>query len=707
MPTSINFDKKLGFINRTSIVLPSGPAVDFSTRSLSFDGTDEYISTQEVYSELDGQSKMSLSCWVKPNLDSHDVVVWINAAAGRVIGLVIYSTGMVRLQTQTSGNYAATSTGAVVANTWQHIMVCMDLSLGSNVNRGRIFIDGQDLTSGNNTYSGTFETSNGSFRIGSSTVGNYYGGLLDEVAIWSGTDLRNDVATIYNNGKPADLTSTNPTSWYRAGENSTFAYPQILMPEDTNKNKLSKYSLAFDGLSYVDCGDPNEFSFGNTKVDSRFSLSAWIYMNDATDFAIMSKYDTNVEYQFFVTSADRILFRLFSGGTTLNRIGRQTDPITSFENQWIHVAATYDGSSTLAGIKIYLNGNRVDTTDSSLNTYVAMSNTNASFEIGRISAVYADGKIDEAAVFPVELTQPDVQAIYNSGIPTDISSYSPVGYWKLGEEAKFTDNWLVPNSALSNYSKYSFNFDGNDDYIGLTTIILSGAFSISAWVKFSTLSSAESHIINTGTSNTNRIGVYDANDFSIKIAGTNVFINESGGNNFVTNQWQHVLVTRDASNNVSVFRNGAPFGSSTTLSGTLTLDSIFRFNTNQYALGYCDELAIWDSDQSAAVTTIYNGGKPKDLSGLSPLHWWRMGEEATYDGTSNQFTIPDQGSGGNTGTSSNTMLLETLVGDAPQYYGGGISDSMDIFDRVGDAPNSENNTVSFNMEEADIVEDTP
>jgi hypothetical protein len=84
-----------------------------------------------------------------------------------------------------------------------------------------------------------------------------------------------------------------------------------------------------------------------------------------------------------------------------------------------------------------------------------------------------------------------------------------------------------------------------------------------------------------------------------------------------------------------------------------------------------------------------------------------MGEEATYDGTSNQFTIPAQGSGGNNGTSSNTMFLETLVGDAPQYYGGGISDSMDIFDRVGDAPKSKNNTVSYNMEEADIVEDTP
>jgi hypothetical protein len=195
-----------------------------STNSFEFDGSTDYIeSVASPYSELDGQSKMSLSCWVKPNLDSNDVVVWINAAAGRVIGLVIYSTGMVRLQTQTSGNYAATSTGAVVANTWQHIMVCMDLSLGSNNNRGRIFIDNQDLTSGNNTYNGTFETSNGSFRIGSSTVGNYYGGLLDEVAIWSGQDLRNDVATIYNSGVPNNLNDnglTAPTTWYRMGENA-------------------------------------------------------------------------------------------------------------------------------------------------------------------------------------------------------------------------------------------------------------------------------------------------------------------------------------------------------------------------------------------------------------------------------------------------------------------------------------------------------
>ena len=205
------------------------------------------------------------------------------------------------------------------------------------------------------------------------------------------------------------------------------------------------------------------------------------------------------------------------------------------------------------------------------------------------------------------------------------------------------DSWspetnLVGGSSFSNTQ--STEYDGIDAYVSLNTISLTSAFSISAWVKFSTLASAESHIINTGTSNTNRIGVYSSTAFQVKIAGTNVFISETGGNDFVTNQWQHVLITRDASNNVNVFRNGSSFGSSTTLSGTLTLDSIFRFNTSQYALGYCDELAIWDSDQSANASTF--GASPVDLSTYSPLHWYR------FEGTGT--TATDSGSGGNNGT---------------------------------------------------------
>ena len=52
---------------------------------------------------------------------------------------------------------------------------------------------------------------------------NPYRGLLDEVAIWSGTDLRDDVAQIYNDGVPSNLNllSTSPTTYIR-GEFATW-----------------------------------------------------------------------------------------------------------------------------------------------------------------------------------------------------------------------------------------------------------------------------------------------------------------------------------------------------------------------------------------------------------------------------------------------------------------------------------------------------
>ena len=80
-----------------------------------------------------------------------------------------------------------------------------------------------------------------------------------------------------------------------------------------------------------------------------------------------------------------------------------------------------------------------------------------------------------------------------------------------------------------------------------------------------------------------------------------------------------------------------------------------------------------------------------------------MGEDASFDGTN--WTVPDN-VGSNPGTSAN-MDVSDLVGEAPNYSGGGISEGMTIEDRVGNSPNSDNNALSYNMEREDRVEDTP
>ena len=44
------------------------------------------------------------------------------------------------------------------------------------------------------------------------------------------------------------------------------------------------------------------------------------------------------------------------------------------------------------------------------------------------------------------------------------------------------------------------------------------------------------------------------------------------------------------------------------------------------------EVALWDSDQTANVGVIYNGGVAQDLTLLAspPSHWWRMGDADTF-----------------------------------------------------------------------------
>lgn len=75
--------------------------------------------------------------------------------------------------------------------------------------------------------------------------------------------------------------------------------------------------------------------------------------------------------------------------------------------------------------------------------------------------------------------------------------------------------------------------------------------------------------------------------------------------------------------------------------------------------GCLDEMALWDSDQSANVAAIYNGGLSHDLAllPLPPTSYWRMGDFATYP------TIPDV-----TGTIPMTMVnmsLANIINDIP------------------------------------------
>ena len=174
-------------------------------------------------------------------------------------------------------------------------------------------------------------------------------------------------------------------------------------------------------------------------------------------------------------------------------------------------------------------------------------------------------------------------------------------------------------------------FDGIDDYVDLNSaLVFSGEFTLSVWTKPNTLNINFAHFVGRETSTSDYIAIYNPQNIQVKLGNTNIYITESvGENNFVTNQWQHVLITRDASNNVTAYRNGVQFGSSVVNSGTANFEVIGRRNTTRYS-GYLDEIAVWNSDQSANINSIYSSTGALDLSSLSPLSWWRMGDGDSF-----------------------------------------------------------------------------
>ena len=202
-----------------------------NTYSTEYDGIDAHITTDSTYSELDGQNKMTLSLWMKPisgaPLYEYVVTVPRNSTANEhVFSFQHYENTYLSfsIDSRTTRSVQA-NISSITYGSWNHIMCVLDATLSGN-DRMKIYVNGIDETYQFNI--GTFtslQNSTGALFIGEEPqlAYNPYKGLLDEVAIWAGQDLRNDVATIYNSGVPNNLNDnglTAPTSWYRFEEGS-------------------------------------------------------------------------------------------------------------------------------------------------------------------------------------------------------------------------------------------------------------------------------------------------------------------------------------------------------------------------------------------------------------------------------------------------------------------------------------------------------
>jgi hypothetical protein len=254
----------------------------------------------------------------------------------------------------------------------------------------------------------------------------------------------------------------------------------------------------------------------------------------------------------------------------------------------------------------------------------------------------------------------------------------------------------VSTPPFSNTKSVQFS---NQDYLGANASLLDAtlgrtgngsgsgdAWTISFWVK-PTNSSSGRVIFYYGSNDTTNGGFIE-----IRLTSSNkIRLQYGSGNNnlkltipsaLTVDTWQQVVVTYDggttgsSSGSISnyysrfgIYVNGSSqstnnsnvnYGWSSAISGqNLRVGKLVSGNTlNGEKI---DELAIWDSDQSANISDIYNSGAPFDLSTLTtgPKHWWRMGDGDTFP------NLQDSGSSANCVFVMNNMTSADIVNDVP------------------------------------------
>jgi len=260
----------------------------------------------------------------------------------------------------------------------------------------------------------------------------------------------------------------------------------------------------------------------------------------------------------------------------------------------------------------------------------------------------------------------------------------------------------VSTPPFANTKSIQFN---NSDYLGANAALLDGvlgrsgngsgsgdAWSIAFWFKAGTSNNQNQTVLYFGsndiTNGNHLLFVYNGDN----TARRQINFKYGSNNNYLTfkspvgsvassDGWQHIMYTYDGGTTGSssgsinnyysrfkMFIDGVQqttinvngnYGTTASLSGQNF--RLGRYATGNYMRNSCkiDELALFDSDQSANISSIYNSGSPFDLTTLTtgPNHWWRMGDGDTYP------TIQD-----NVGTAHFTMYNMTvadIVTDVP------------------------------------------
>ena len=502
----------------------SATATGIIGTAVQTDGTDDYIRLPVI--ALGGNTG-TMSGWGK--LDSanpannmrifgrywqNDSIGMRNEATDRWVGWFV--------------NGSATDWVTTLDTNWHYITLTYDGSLGSaNI---KLYVDGQQLATGNKTGSFTYEDR--VWQIGTNgSAGDYWDGIVDEIRLSNIPRSADWIATEFNNQDSPSTFFSTVGSEEKGNSPALFltfdeGYGNTTQDQTSNNNDgsisgaawktqdicLSENCLFFDGTDdVVTVTNASSIDF-DTQLAGGMTFQGWIRVNSDGEGNVGEIYDKGD------AASDATYLRVTNEGSdgladleaslALGTNGATDDATVTVTNgislnKWHYVAVAYtdDGDDE---ITVYIDGKSRAT--STNGTGAPETTDTSNLLIGGSSAANFHGFIDEFKVYNSERTAAQIKTDSNrsstsKGATASFGDTEPflseglVGYWKMddaGVDAEgetstdssgngntgtlYGDNGVGDNGTgldctVSGKYGTGCDLDGTDDYVKISTTV--------------------------------------------------------------------------------------------------------------------------------------------------------------------------------------------------------------------------------------------
>lgn len=184
--------------------------------------------------------------------------------------------------------------------------------------------------------------------------------------------------------------------------------------------------------SSISIPNSNSINFERTNP---FSISLWIKSNAIGTSGILEKFNYGTTTGYYIRFDPSKLYFVIassSGGDSMTALYNKE----LRDGQWHNLIFTYDGSSSSAGMAIYVDGNSVSPTlGGSVTTSIQASNPLSFGTFTYSGGSYLSGQLSNVQIYNTMLSSNQAMSLYQAGINSGAISSNIVGLWPLNGNA--------------------------------------------------------------------------------------------------------------------------------------------------------------------------------------------------------------------------------------------------------------------------------